>query len=77
MIGKFYVKLLLQSEGTLMWVITVYEQNDIHMFEFNNQEEANEAFKNMKGCKYLSEVIYYNDFDSEQIEEAYLHAIVS
>ncbi|MBM4761761.1 hypothetical protein [Bacillus sp. B15-48] len=60
-----------------MWVITVYAKNDIQMFEFDNQEEAKESFKEIKGSKVLSEVIYYNDFDSKQIEEAYLNAKVS
>ncbi|XJZ27033.1 hypothetical protein ACF5W4_17180 [Bacillota bacterium Lsc_1132] len=44
-----------------MWIITRYIDTDITMFEFETEEEAREAFKNMKGCKILSEVIYYND----------------
>jgi len=60
-----------------MWVITVYAKNDIQMFEFDNQEEALESFKNIKGNKVLSEVIYYNDFDPNLIEEAYLNSKVS
>jgi len=60
-----------------MWVITVYAKNDVHMFEFENQEEAKESFQKMKGNKVLSEVIYYNDFDSNLIEEAYLNSKVS
>lgn len=67
-----------KSEGTLiMWVITVYGKSDIQMFEFDNQEEAKESFKKIKGSKVLSEVIYYNDFDSELIEEAYVNSKVS
>ena len=67
-----------KSEGTFkMWVITVYGKNDIQMFEFDNQEEAKESFKKIKGSKVLSEVIYYNDFDSELIEEAYVSSKVS
>lgn len=66
-----------KSEGTFMWVITVYAKNDVHMFEFENQEEAKESFQKMKGNKVLSEVIYYNDFDSNLIEEAYLNSKVS
>jgi hypothetical protein len=31
------------------------------MFEFETEEEAREALKNMKGCKVLSEVVYFND----------------
>jgi hypothetical protein len=31
------------------------------MFEFNTEKEAREVLKNMKGCKILSEVVYFND----------------
>lgn len=44
-----------------MWVITLYEESNISMFEYETEAEAREAFKNLKGCKILSEVIYYND----------------
>ncbi|MEH7493519.1 hypothetical protein [Neobacillus niacini] len=45
-----------------MWIITVYSKgNNISMFEFNSEKEAREAFKNVSGCKILSEVIYFND----------------
>jgi hypothetical protein len=46
-----------------MWVITVYSEKSIQMFEFENQEEARATYKSITGCKFLSEVIYYNDFD--------------
>ena len=46
-----------------MWVITVYLEKSIQMFEFDNQEEARVTYNSIKGCKFLSEVIYYNDFD--------------
>jgi hypothetical protein len=46
-----------------MWVITVYSEKSIQMFEFDNQDEARATFNSIKGCKFLSEVIYYNDFD--------------
>lgn len=46
----------------LMWIITVYSKgNNISMFEFDSEKEAKEAFKNVSGCKILSEVIYFND----------------
>jgi hypothetical protein len=46
----------------LMWIITVYSKgNNISMFEFISEKEAKEAFKNVSGCKILSEVIYFND----------------
>lgn len=44
-----------------MWIITQYIDSNITMFEFATEEEAREALKNLKGCKILSEVIYYND----------------
>ena len=46
-----------------MWVITVYSEKSIQMFEFDNQEEARDTYTSITGCKVLSEVIYYNDFD--------------
>lgn len=46
----------------VMWIITVYSKgNNISMFEFNSEEEAREVFKNVLGCKILSEIIYFND----------------
>jgi hypothetical protein len=44
-----------------MWIITQYIDSNITMFEFETEKEAREALKNLKGCKILSEVIYYND----------------
>ena len=43
-----------------MWVITVYLNHTIKMFEFNTEEEAREVFRNIKGNKYLSEIVYLN-----------------
>ncbi|MFD2215143.1 hypothetical protein [Metabacillus endolithicus] len=46
-----------------MWVITVYsEHNHPKMFEFNNEKEAKEAYDKIKGSKFLSQIVYYNDF---------------
>ncbi|GHI00770.1 hypothetical protein [Neobacillus kokaensis] len=50
-----------------MWVITVHSKNSVQMFEFDNQEEAKAAYKDIRGVKYLSHVIYYNDFDIEEL----------
>ncbi|NHC41593.1 hypothetical protein G6549_16685 [Bacillus sp. MM2020_1] len=48
-----------------MWVMTIYSKgNEITMFEFNTEKEAREAFKKVRGCKILSEVIYFNDDSS-------------
>ncbi|MFP7296232.1 hypothetical protein [Neobacillus niacini] len=45
-----------------MWVITHYSNSNIKLFEFDTVEEAKEAYKNIEGCKILSEIVYYNDF---------------
>lgn len=45
-----------------MWIITVYSnEKSITMYEFDSEKEAKEALKDVKGCKILSEIIYYND----------------
>lgn len=44
-----------------MWVLTAYEENAIKMFEFEDEKEARESFRNYKGTKILSHVIYFND----------------
>lgn len=44
-----------------MWVITVFLKENIKMFEYNTEEEAREVFKNIKGNKILSEIVYFND----------------
>ncbi|WP_423798604.1 hypothetical protein [Neobacillus sp. SAB-20_R2A] len=45
-----------------MWIITVFlGKNNVSMYEFYSEQEAREAFGNVAGCKFLSEVIYYND----------------
>lgn len=49
-----------------MWVLTLYLQDSIQMFEFDNKDEAREKYNKIDGCKILSQVIYYTDF--EEIE---------
>lgn len=44
-----------------MWIINVYLNEDITIFEYDTEEEAREAFKNIHGCKIISEIIYFND----------------
>lgn len=44
-----------------MWIVTLYEGSNIKMFEYETEEEARKAFKNMNGCKILSNIVYYND----------------
>ena len=48
-------------EELFVWIITLYLNEKIKMFEFHTEKEAREAFKNMKGDKYLSEIVYFND----------------
>jgi ArsR family metal-binding transcriptional regulator len=52
---------LLIGRKLLMWVITVYLKGNITMFELDTEKEAKEAFKNIQGCKILSEIVYFND----------------
>jgi ArsR family metal-binding transcriptional regulator len=47
--------------GFQMWIITLYLNGNIKMFEFDKEEEANEAFKNIQGTKFLSKIVYFND----------------
>ncbi|MEI4525767.1 hypothetical protein [Priestia megaterium] len=48
-----------------MWIITAYSNlNDTTMFEYENEIEARKAFKEIQGCKILSEVIYFNNSKS-------------
>jgi len=45
-----------------MWIITTYSNlNNTTMFEYENEIEARRAFKEIQGCKILSEVIYFSD----------------
>jgi hypothetical protein len=44
-----------------MWIITVYSKKKHTMYEFKTEKEARDAFQNIKGCKILSEIIYFND----------------
>jgi hypothetical protein len=47
--------------GFFMWVITLYSEENTTMFEFDTEKEAREAFENIRGCKILSEIVYFND----------------
>ncbi|CAH0314756.1 hypothetical protein P4646_21775 [Peribacillus simplex] len=44
-----------------MWVITVFLKGNIKIFEFDTEKEAKVIFKNIKGNKILSEIVYFND----------------
>ena len=48
-----------------MWVITLYSNSNITMFEFDTEEEAREAFGHIEGCRILSEIVYFTDQSRE------------
>jgi len=50
-----------------VWVLTHYLHDSIKMFEFNSMEEARKEFDKIIGCKILSEVIYYTDFEEQDV----------
>lgn len=47
-----------------MWVLTVYSEESIKMFEFDNEIEAKKSTKAIKGMKILSHVVYFNDIET-------------
>lgn len=54
---------ILISKGAItVWVLTLYSQDSIKMYEFDSKEEAKEKYNNTAGYRVLSEVIYFNDF---------------
>jgi hypothetical protein len=46
-----------------VWILTLYLQDSIKMFEYDNKDEAREEYDTADGCKILSEVIHYTDFE--------------
>lgn len=44
-----------------MWVITLYDEEKIKMYEFDSEEEAKESLLKMKGQTILSHIVYFND----------------
>ncbi|VEF49672.1 Uncharacterised protein [Bacillus freudenreichii] len=46
-----------------MWVITVYSGRDMKMLEFETEQEAREALRNITNYNILTEVIYFNDHE--------------
>ncbi len=51
----------------IVWVVTLYVHDRIKMYEFDNKEEAQKQFDNLTGCKILSEVIYFTDFEDADV----------
>lgn len=50
-----------------MWVITVYLEKKITMYEFETEAEARKAHVNIEGYKILSEIVYLNDMNFELV----------
>ncbi|KAF0820112.1 MULTISPECIES: hypothetical protein [unclassified Cytobacillus] len=48
-----------------MWILTLFLQDRIQMFEYDNREEARAELKKASGCKILSEIIHYRDFENK------------
>ncbi|MCM3243214.1 MULTISPECIES: hypothetical protein [Cytobacillus] len=48
-----------------MWILTLFLQDRIQMFEYDNKEEAKTELKKANGCKILSEIIHYRDFENK------------
>ncbi|WP_199445783.1 hypothetical protein [Bacillus weihaiensis] len=44
-----------------MWVLTVYANETIKMYEFDNEKEAKESCQKIEGTAFLSHVVYFND----------------
>ncbi|WP_176713624.1 hypothetical protein [Pseudobacillus wudalianchiensis] len=47
----------------MVWVLTLYLEDSIQMFEFDSKKEAKEKCNKIDGYKILSEVIYYTDVE--------------
>jgi hypothetical protein len=54
---------LIPKEGNNVWILTLYLEDNIKMFEFDNKEEAWKLYDKADGCKILSEIIHYKDFE--------------
>lgn len=50
-----------------MWVLTLYSHDGIKMFEFESKEEALRSYDKLSGCKVLTEVIYFTDFEEADV----------
>lgn len=48
--------------GIFVWIISVHSKNNLNMFEFDTEKEAMETFEKIRGCKILTEVVYFNDY---------------
>jgi hypothetical protein len=59
-----YQVILHSREGIDVWVLTLFLQDRIKMFEYENKDEARIEFDKADGCKILSEIIHYTDFEN-------------
>ncbi|URT69070.1 hypothetical protein [Cytobacillus firmus] len=48
-----------------MWILTLFLQDRIQRFEYENREEARIELKKAKGCKILSEIIHFRGFENK------------
>jgi hypothetical protein len=58
--------ILIPREGNNVWILTLYLQDSIKMFEYDNKDEAREEYEKSDGCKILSEIIHYTDFEKKR-----------
>lgn len=61
--GEISQLILIHMEGNNVWILTLYLQDSIKMFEYHNKDEAREEYDKADGCKILSEIIHYTDFE--------------
>ncbi|RBP96092.1 hypothetical protein DFO70_102419 [Cytobacillus firmus] len=46
-----------------MWILTLFLHDRVKMFEYDNKDEARTEFEKANGCKILSEIIHFRDFE--------------
>jgi len=61
LIGSTLSALIQIGGNKKMWVITVFADHYVTMYEFENEKEARERMQSLKGYKVLSQLVYYND----------------
>jgi hypothetical protein len=51
-----------------VWILTLYLQDSIKMFEYDSKDEAMEEYAKADSCKILSEFIHYKDFEKKEVK---------
>ncbi|MBX9976484.1 hypothetical protein [Cytobacillus firmus] len=51
-----------------MWILTLFLHDKVRMFEYDNKDDARTEFEKANGCKILSEIIHYRDFEKEEVK---------